>query len=331
MDNQLRLSQFEKELYEKQVTKLTPNKYSLEKEKMSFINAMSYFLDPLSFDTLHVTGRPKTDFKDIVKSLLVMSFNGMSYRRTQSDLFYMYQKNIIAKITKRSTLNDYANDVDTKVLLERLIQVSATFFQENENTLILDSTWLATKMYVGGNKKVHDKENCNFKETRKLHIGCLKNSKAIAFAKPTAGEVHDSPVFEEIVRTVAKNGFNLSTVIADAGYSSKNSYLVCKELGILNAYINFRSNARTVRGKSDLWKDKVRMWRDNKEAWHEIYRFRAIVEGVFSSIKRKHVNYLRSRTDNARDVELLLKCLVHNLEIIGRYMPEGKGESWKDE
>jgi hypothetical protein len=47
--------------------------------------------------------------------------------------------------------------------------------------------------------------------------------------------------------------------------------------------------------------------------------FRALVEGVFSAIKRKHLNYLRSRNETAQDIELLLKCLVYNITVIGRY------------
>jgi transposase len=203
--------------------------------------------------------------------------------------------------------------------LEKLITISALFFNDNENTLIIDSTWLSTRMYRGGYKIVHDKKNVNFGETRKLHIGCLKNSKIIAFARATAGEIHDNPVGREIIQEVANAGFNLTSVLADAGYRSKETYALCKELGILDPYINFTRNVGTKRAKSDLWQERVKMWKEQPEIWHEAYRYRVLVEGVFSTIKRKQQNWLRSKNELAQDIELLLKCLVYNLTVIGKY------------
>jgi len=249
----------------------------------------------------------------------VMSYNGMSYRRTQSDLRKMYREELIRTIPPRSTLNDYANDENTLRLIEKLIQVSALFFNENEDTMILDSTWFAQRMYSGGYRKVHDKRSGSLYKVRKLHIACLKNSKVICYAKATEGTKHDSPLFEEFVRAVVKNGFNIKTLLADSGYLSKDNYALCIELGIMNAFIDFRSNNKVRRAKSDLWREKLRLYKEQKEIWNQTYRFRVLVEGVFSAIKKKNLNYLRSRKETAQDVELLLKALVYNLTIIGKY------------
>jgi transposase len=319
MEQQLKLHQYNKALFGSSVVSLRRNSHTLESEKRKFIESLISFIEPLNFDILQITGRPKSDMRTILMSLLVMAFNSMSYRRTQSDLQDLFDKKLIRKIIPRSTLNDYANDLNTKLLLEKLITLSALFFNDNENTLILDSTWLSTKMYVGGHNVVHDKTNANFKHTRKLHIGCLKNSRIICYAMTTAGQVHDSPVGREIIEKVAKSGFNLTSVLADAGYISKETYALCKELGILDTFINFKRNCGTKRGKSDLWQERVKMWKEHPEAWHEGYRYRVLVEGIFSAIKRKQQNWLRAKTDLAQDIELLLKCLVYNLTIIGKY------------
>ena len=120
-------------------------------------------------------------------------------------------------------------------------------------------------------------------------------------------------------RAVVKNGFSIKTLLADKGYTSKESYLICKELGIFNVFIDFRSNATGKRSKSDIWKEKFKLYKENKEVWNETYRFRVLVEGVFSAMKRKNLNYLRSKKETAMDVEVLLKALVYNLTIIGKY------------
>ena len=298
---------------------LQKNIFSLENEKERFIQNLYDFIEPLNFEQLQIMGRPKANFKDIIKSLLIMSYHGMSYRRTQSDLKKMFEEDLLKSIPPRSTLNDYANNESTKLMLEKLIQISSLFFKENEDTMMFDSTWFGLRMYTGGFKKVHDKKNVNFNQTRKLHISCLKNSKAICCAKTTEGKRHDCPLFEELVKIPIKNGFEIKTVLADSGYMSKDNYALCQELGISNAFIDLRSNVTGKNAGSNLWRESIKLWKEQKEVWHETYRFRVLIEGIFSAIKRKNLNYLRSRKETAQDVEILLKCLVYNLTVIGKY------------
>ncbi len=319
METQLKLWKYESELIGRDFAKLIPHPHSLEREKEMFISSLCSFVDSLNLDNIQLEGRPRSNMKDVLKSLLMMSFHGFSYRRTKSDLKKMHEENLLEKVLPKSTLNDYANKKDTLSLLSQLVQLSALFFIENEDTLILDSTTFPLKMYAGGHKKVYNKKLAALEKCRKIHVACLKNSRAIAYVKATAGTVNDSPLFEELVRGVVKNGFVINSLLADAGYSSKNNYAICKELGIIDSYIDFRSNAGSKRGKSDLWRDKIRLFKENKELWHESYRFRVLIEGIFSVLKKKSLNYLRSRNETAQDVELLLKCLVYNLTLLGKY------------
>ena len=182
-----------------------------------------------------------------------------------------------------------------------------------------DSTWFGERMYSGGYRKVYDKKNAPLTKVRKLHIACLKNSKIIACAIATKGTRHDSPVFEDLIKRIKLNGFQIKTLLADAGYSGKRNYALCKELGITDVFIDFKSNSTLRRAKSDIWREKLKLYKEQKEIWNQSYRFRVIVEGIFSAMKRKNLNYLRSKKEVAMDVEILLKCLVYNLTIIGKY------------
>ena len=94
-----------------QVIALQPNKLTLEHEKERFINNLCDFIEPLNFEQLQLMGRPKANFKDILKALCLMSYNRMSYRRTQTDLKWMFENKLINYVPPRSTLNDYANKV----------------------------------------------------------------------------------------------------------------------------------------------------------------------------------------------------------------------------
>lgn len=162
MEQQIKLWKYDKNLT-KSVTKLEPNLKSLEEEKTKFIQNLCEFLDRLNFETVQFMGRPKADFRDIIKSLMMMSYHGFSYRRTASDLKKMHEEKHLTFIPSRSVLNLYANDENTVHLISKLIQASSLFFTEEENTLILDSTWLALRMYTGGYRKVHDKKSADRK------------------------------------------------------------------------------------------------------------------------------------------------------------------------
>lgn len=296
--------------------KLKLQQNTLETEKETFLKTMCNFLENIEFNTEQINGRPKTDQREILKHLLVMSYNAMSYRRAISDLKILYERGYIKKIISRSTLNDYSNQINTITILERLIQISSTFFKDTEDTLIVDSTWFGEKMYVGGHKEVHGGKK-GVENTRKIHVGILKESKIICYAKATVGTRNDSPVFEDILINSSEL-FNLKYCLGDKGYCSKKNYILCNDRDI-TAFLDFKSNCKRFGGKSGLWTQQIDIWRDKPEVWKESYRFRVVVEGVFSIIKKKHNSYLRSRKQISRDVEMLLKCLAYNFSIIGKF------------
>jgi len=73
-----------------------------------------------------------------------------------------------------------------------------------------------------------------------------------------------------------------------------------------------------------MWKQQIDIWKNKPEVWKESYRFRVVIEGIFSVIKKKHNSYLRSRNQVSRDVEMLLKCLVYNFSVIGKSVKLGQ-------
>lgn len=311
----------EKNEMKTQITNQLYRRDFLEKEKSSFLKSACGFLDTLEFEDEQINGRPKSNPREVLKHLLVMSYNAMSYRRAIGDLEILHCQGFIQKLISRSTLNDYVNNEKTITLLERLIQVSSTFFKDDEDTLIVDSTWFGEKMYSGGHKEVHGNKR-GLTNTRKIHVGILKRSKVICYAKATHGTRNDSPVFKDILINSSEL-FNLKYCLGDKGYCSKDNYILCSERSI-TAYLDFKKNCRSARGKSAMWKNQIDVWKNNPEVWRESYRYRVTIEAVFSVIKKKHNSYLRSRKQTSRDVEMLLKCLVYNLILIGRHFKPGQ-------
>lgn len=315
-----RLGGFDKPKIGIQIPIQRSNTYHLENEKQKFVDFGINLIDSLNLDEEQIMGRPRCSYHDILKSLLIMAFYGMSYRRAKSDIVSLYENHLINTIPKKSTLNKYMNLKETKKIVEDLIQQTALFFREDEDTLIVDSTWISKKMYTGGHRVVHDKTSVAVAKCRKIHLAILKNSHIIAVCKTSDGFVHDHPLFNDLVVTTVKNGFNIVTLLADKGYCSKNNYFLCENLNIKHVFIDFKSNSTLKRAKSFAWRRQLKLFKEHPEIWKEEYRYRVIIEDVISSIKRKRLNYLRSKKPIAMDVEMLLKCLIHNMTIIGKYV-----------
>lgn len=302
----------------------------LETERANFLKVCSDFVDKNIKEEVQVEGRPKISLGDRIKSLLILTLNGLSIRRVESDLILAKNLGLLERVPKKSTINKYMQDKTLIQELEKLIQYSAMLFYPNENTLIVDSTWFVSKMNMAGYKRkpYGNKEDStpveipSLEKCRKLHIGCLPNSKIIVYAKTSLGVSHDCPTFKDIINTTVNNGLILDRVLADSGYMSKDNYSLCQELGVKQAFIDFKKSVTGKRAQSGLWREAFRLYKNKDPAWHENYRYRVIVESVFSTMKRKFVNWLRNKNEVALSNEILLKALCYNLTVLGRYIDQ---------
>lgn len=79
-------------------------------------------------------------------------------------------------------------------------------------------------------------------------------------------------------------------------------------------YIPFKSN--TTGEGPDLWRKLYHYFMFNREAFLAHYHKRSNVETVFSMIKGKFGDAVRSKTETAQINELLCKVLCHNLCVL---------------
>lgn len=164
--------------------------------------------------------------------------------------------------------------------------------------------------------------NCNLpplSKTRKLHIIAAKKSKIIISAETSLGTVHDNNYFKILLEKAIKLGFKIKSLLADSGYNSKDNYALCENYGIKEAYIDFKKNHVVNRSKSFLRKRQLILYLKHPDIWHESYNSRVIIETIFSAIKRKGKNYIRSRNLVCQDTEMLLRILWYNLTIIAKH------------
>ncbi len=295
----------------------------LETEKSDFVAVLNEFIDNIDFEQEYFCGRPGIDLRDILKCLLVMSYYGMSYRRSLSDMQDMFQKGFISFAPKRSTIAKYMLDKEIKEILKVLIPLSARTFMDIEDTILVDSSWWGKSLPLSGRHKRHVNSKRSYfplDRTRKLHVMCFLKTQIIACVRVSAGTINDHSFFDEMIKEVIDNGFNVKRLIGDAGYSGKRHTALLEDLNIKEVFIDFKKNATFKKPRSFLWKERLKLYRENPEVWHESYRFRVIIENLFSSMKRKGKNYIRCRKPDSQDVELLLKAMVHNLIIIAKFV-----------
>lgn len=294
---------------------------TLEKEKENFLKAMNLFLDGINLEVEQYQGRPRVMKRDVVKCLLVKTYHQFSYRRAMYDIEDLFHQGKVNQIIQRPTLIKYMLDPELTKELQKLIGLSSLSFVNKTTCIIFDSTWFPKMLRLSGNTlKERFKGNIkipSFVKTMKLHVSMCRDTKIITHAIPSIGTAHDSPFFKELLEESVKLGFKIDELLADKGYLSKDSYKLAEEYGI-KAFIDFRANVNVKRGGSKLWAQQLILSRENPKEWKESYRNRVLVESLFSTIKRKWGNYLRSRNETAEFNEMLLLSLVHNLTVIGK-------------
>jgi hypothetical protein len=90
-----------------------------------------------------------------------------------------------------------------------------------------------------------------------------------------------------------------------------NNFAAIERVGA-SAFIPFKSNS-TEGQDGTIWRRLFHFFQFERDAFLAHYHKRSNVETVFSMVKAKFGNSVRSKTDTAQKNEILLKLLCHNL------------------
>ena len=150
----------------------------------------------------------------------------------------------------------------------------------------------------------------------KLHlvVGCKTNVVARAAISP--GAHHDSPYFRPLVIETAKH-FDVETVVADLGYSSRPNHDVGGQLGA-DIRIPFKDNTLPPSDDGSEWSRNLRYFNENYEMFLAEYHPRSNVESANSAAKRVFPEKLRTQSFGAHTNEALAKLIAYNLRILAR-------------
>src|SRR5438094_6133526 len=143
----------------------------------------------------------------------------------------------------------------------------------------------------------------------KAHIASGVKTNVVAAVRILDKDAADCPQFVPLVKQTRRH-FQIGEVSADKAYSSLENFEAVAECGG-QAFIAFKVNA--TGGVGGLFERAFHYFQFCREEFLAHYHKRSKVESVFSAIKRKFGDAVRSRTDAAMVNEVLCKILAHNL------------------
>lgn len=271
----------------------------------------------------NVAGRNRLPLSEMIFCAVYKVFSLVSGRRFISDLQEANRRGYISKTPHFNSIFNYLELEEMTDILKQMIVTSSLPLKSVEHDFAVDSSGFSTGLYrkwvdtKWGKPEFPGKQKpcVQLHDWVKVHLMCGVKTNVVTSIEITHARAGDSPQFESLVETTSRN-FEMREVSADKAYTSqKNLYLVVSKGA--EPYIPFRKNTNVNQLYGDrqtaFWKKMYHRFMANQDEFMRHYHKRSNVECVFSMLKRKFGERLRSKTRTAQENEVLCKVLCHNL------------------
>jgi transposase len=263
-------------------------------------------------------GRPPVPLRDQCFAAIAKVWSGRSGRRAAGLWTEAVSKGYLEEEVGRMTVQRFLNRADVTPVLHNLLTLSALPLAglESGGAVAPDSTGIQTTSFGAWREAKHGEH----REHRWLKVHAMVGTKTHVIIRAVVGEENsgDAPQFAPLLKWTLEAGFEPGRVVADRGYLSKENYRTATDLG-LEAFIPFKSNSvprnRAVSSPS-AWRKAFYLFQANREEFDRNYHRRSNVESVFSALKRKFGENIRSKTWVAQVNELLCKLIAYNLTVL---------------
>lgn len=247
-------------------------------------------------------------------------YSGFSSRRFTSDLRAMHRDGVIHSTPHFNSISNYLTDPALTPILKQLVTLSSLPLKAIEQNFAIDSSGFSTCRFIRWYNKKYGREIDN-REWVKCHVMCGVLTNIVTSVDISGWEAYDSPFFRPLVEATAAH-FALGDVSADKAYNSRaNLALVHSHGG--TPFVPFRENVVEPGTKDDsTWTRMYHFYAYNRQAFLERYHQRSNVETVYSMIKGKFGDAVRSKSDTGQINEVLCKVLCHNICVVIQSMHE---------
>ncbi len=266
----------------------------------------------------YVFGRPKLNLRETLFCAIQKVYSQLSSRRAYSLYENAMDKELINKAPHFNAVSKLLNKPETATILQKLIEITAKPLGSIETDFAVDSSGFRTRSFGQ-----YAEEKFNLKRHHKwlkVHVISGTKTNVVTAVKITKEYAHDSPLLKELVVSTSHN-FKINEVSADKGYSSRSNYDLIAELGG-TPYILFKKNARGRSKGSHMWGKMYHFFQFNREEYLRHYHKRSNAESVFSAIKKKFGDSVKSKNSVAQVNEMLCKIIAYNITVLIQEMQE---------
>lgn len=259
-------------------------------------------------------GRPYTDFNIILYTTIKKVYSQMSSRRAVSLFGISKEKGHIEKVPHFNAGSKLLNREDIIPILHQLIAITAAPLKAVETDFAVDSSGFRTRCFgaYAENKYGLNRQH----RWLKAHICCGIKTNIVTAIEITEENGADYPQFIPLVQETAHNGFNLKEISADKAYSGRDNLAFVDNLNA-TPFIPFRAGSTSKpKGNNHIWRKMFHYFEYNKDEFLEHYHKRSNVESVFSAIKKKLRETLKSKNHTAQVNELLCKFVAYNIMVL---------------
>lgn len=288
------------------------HKYNLAKtnEKRLFYELLNELCQLIPEPTYEF-GRPRVPLRDLVFVCALKLYNGYSLRKIDYDIKMAEAAGYIKKAPHYNRLSEFLNEETTYHLLQKLITITALPLKELEDQYSMDASGFGSYQYDRWMRTRFQKPKTEWRNYVKGHICIGTKTNVIVSAEVTYATRHDSKEAENLLKPLSM--FNPKEVSADKAYNSKKIFQAIDSMNAI-PFIPFPSS-RNPKSKNspEIWIRMYNLFKNHKETFLNRYHKRSNVETVFSMIKMRLGEFLKSKTYQAQCNEVLFKFLVHNI------------------
>ena len=288
-------------------------------EKILFLELLFELCQQIPKPKRKGPGRPPADFGEMVFACCLKTYLDFSSRRSGSDMQIAQHLGYLETVPHFNTILKYLRKQKLSTKLKKLIEISSIPLKEVEEDFTVDASGFSTVMY--GQWLKQRGKSSGYKKFKKAHVMSGVKTNIITHIEVTDGYVHDSRMFELLVRSTAEH-FLMKQVSADKAYSSQKNVQLIASIGAI-PFIPFKKNVRAnTRDSLFIWREMHRFFKEHKEEFLKEYHKRSNAESVFSMMKRKFGDRVRAKDTIAQENEVLCKALCHNICVLIQEMFE---------
>jgi transposase/predicted nucleic acid-binding Zn finger protein len=253
-------------------------------------------------------GRPPVPLADAVYAACLKVFTTLSVRRFMSDLRAAHERGYLSQVPHHCHVSRTLESDDVTPILEALIVQSSLPLKAIETEFAVDSSGFSASKFDRWYSEKYGRMQSEHTWV-KAHAMTGTTTHVVTSVIILDKNSPDSPQFPPLVKETARN-FTIRQVSADKAYPATENFQAVEDVNG-TAYLSFKSNTTGEIG--GIYERMYHLFSLNKEEYLEKYHRRSNIESVFSSVKRKFGDSVRSKTPTAMKNEVLAKLVCHNI------------------